>query len=276
MSYHRKLTLQSLPERLPAEEAELQALLSYDDEVLEAEAAARFATEQEEKRVRSKRRAILSYKRWTLTEMEEAEYKELHAEWIAECQQNDARALALANLRAAEEERIQQRRRNELESKERNPAEEAELFMMRENEAHHMAYANGHHPQEVDLYSSAVPVYPTAGPTISSRRWRVEQENRACAALGSVHEVKTAFAMDNTLITYALMRIPTAARWVNLALHYTHDDRISDMIKAYVEKESIPVAPHFVEAPQAPIAWVQLQPEQTWAVAGSTTLTHAQ
>ena len=288
----RRFKLDSLKYRFPAEEIELQELHAMwaltsqqlsEDEFCElcAEAIRINEDELEERKIHERRRCTLETRRWQLNPSEETEYKSLREEWIAKTQEESARNKMIFEIEQAEEKRLLQLRRDALETKEsRSDEEEAELFLMRENEAHHMAYENGYFPQDVSLYSESYNRLSLCGSTINSRRWRVEQEYRAAAKMGSVHIIKTGSCRNGSWVSYVLMRVPTPERWINFSLHYTDNHNLFQMIRDYIEQNNIPIELQYVETPDVPIAWVQLQPvvgegEATWAVGGKTTLTCA-
>lgn len=184
-----------------------------------------------------------------------------------------------------------QLRRDALEAKEDlTPKEQGELRLMREREAHENTYLAGYCPFEETLYSPllSTPPPPRAdgtpaiwfGPSpmavksINSRRWENEQLGRVAANVGDVFEILTSKAyFTDALCTYVLLRVNTPQRWINFSLLYTLGESPMDMIRTYVQQHGIDVVlpETFVEAPETPIAWLQLQPTppgapHTWDV----------
>jgi len=105
--------------------------------------------------------------------------------------------------------------------------------------------------------------------TINMRRWEEEQRGRAMAPIGTVYEVVTYETPGrNEWVSYALLRVNTAERWIAFELHYRSGEHCMHMIHDYLVQNNIQVAvdPQAVMAPEYPISWLSLNGDQGWSI----------
>jgi len=129
--------------------------------------------------------------------------------------------------------------REDLETREELTAEEIEKRdELRNLEEHDRVYANGYFPTEITIYAPSLLIDGRPPlclyPTISSKYWTGAQRNHASAAMGEIIEVKTAITGETTCVIYAIVRVDTPTRWLNICLHCPTNENGRELIRSHL------------------------------------------
>lgn len=130
--------------------------------------------------------------------------------------------------------------REDLETREELTDEEVTTReYLRNLEEHDRVYADGYFPSEITIYAPSLLIdgrRPPLSlyPTISSKHWTSAQRDHAAAAMGEIIEVKIAITGETTCVIYAIVRVDTPTRWLNICLHCHMSENAQELIRSHL------------------------------------------